>query len=97
MEKEKEKKKNKQAVALRYDRETDRAPKIIASGQGLVAENILKAAEESDVFIRQDTELVRELMTFKVGTEIPPELYEVVAQILVFVDMVDESKGRKNT
>lgn len=85
----------KQAVALQYDKEKDIAPRIVASGQGIVAENILKTAEENEVFIRQDTNLVRELMAFKVGTEIPPELYEVVAQILVFVEMVDQEKQGK--
>lgn len=92
MEKEKQ---LKQAVALQYDKEKDIAPRIVASGQGIVAENILKTAEENEVFIRQDTNLVRELMAFKVGTEIPPELYEVVAQILVFVEMVDQEKQGK--
>jgi len=84
----------KQAVALQYDKDKDIAPRIVASGQGVIAENILKTAEESEVFIRQDSDLVRELMAFKVGTEIPPELYEVVAQILAFVEMVDQNKGQ---
>jgi len=84
----------KQAVALQYDKDKDIAPRIVASGQGVIAENILKTAEENEVFIRQDSNLVRELMAFKVGTEIPPELYEVVAQILAFVEMVDQNKGQ---
>ena len=84
----------KQAVALQYDKDKDIAPRIVASGQGIIAENILKTAEENEVFIRQDSNLVRELMAFKVGTEIPPELYEVVAQILAFVEMVDQNKGQ---
>ncbi|SDJ93250.1 EscU/YscU/HrcU family type III secretion system export apparatus switch protein [Natronincola ferrireducens] len=91
----KEVEKRKQAVALKYDIEKDHAPKIIAMGQGVVAENILKLAEENQVVVQQDDRLVKQLLEFSVGTEIPPELYEVVAQILAFVEMVDKEKGLK--
>jgi len=83
----------KQAVALGYDIKKDSAPRIIASGQGIVAENIIKTAEENEIAQHQDEKLVKELIQFKVGTEIPPELYEVVAQILVFVETVDREKA----
>ena len=83
----------KQAVALGYDIKKDSAPRIIASGQGIVAENIIKTAEENEIAQHQDEKLVKELIQFKVGTEIPPELYEVVAQIFVFVETVDREKA----
>ncbi len=84
--------KTKQAVALKYDTEKDMVPKITASGQGVVAENIISAAEEGKVAIHHNEKLVKELIQFKVGTEIPPELYEIVAQILVFVEAIDKVK-----
>lgn len=90
-----EDRRNKQAVAIKYDMEKDAAPKIIASGKGVVAENILKAAEENEIKLHHDERLVKELIQFKVGTEIPPELYEIVAQILVFVENVDKEKALK--
>lgn len=82
--------KKKQTVALHYDVEKDQAPKIIATGQGITADNMLKVAEESQVPIHFDEKLVKELIQFKVGTEIPPELYEIVSQILIFVEGIDE-------
>jgi len=86
------KSKIKQAVALKYDVEKDMVPKITASGQGTVADNIINAAEESNVAIHHNEQLVKELIQFKVGTEIPPELYEIVAQILVFVEGIDKTE-----
>ena len=61
------------AVALEYEPEKDRAPKVVASGRGHVAERIL------DV---------------EIGEFIPPELYQVVAEVLVFVDSMDKIKGK---
>ncbi|QUH24898.1 EscU/YscU/HrcU family type III secretion system export apparatus switch protein [Serpentinicella alkaliphila] len=85
--------KMKKAVALKYNLAKDNAPKITATGQGVVAENILQKAKENEVFIYEDERLVKELIQFKVGTEIPEELYELVAQILVFVEGIDKEKG----
>ncbi|MCC5910364.1 MAG: EscU/YscU/HrcU family type III secretion system export apparatus switch protein, partial [Clostridiaceae bacterium] len=78
-----------------YDVEKDSVPKITASGQGTVAENIVQKAQDHNVNIYEDERLVKELLQFKVGTEIPPELYEIVAQILVFVESVDQEKTGK--
>ncbi len=86
--------KMKQAVALEYDVEKDQAPKITATGQGIAAENMLKVAEESEVPIHFDERLVKELIQFKVGTEIPPELYEIVSQILIFIEGIDEKLSK---
>ncbi len=90
------KKKNKlnKAVAIKYDLEKDTAPTITASGQGIVADRIVEKGEVNEVAIYEDERLVKELLQFKVGTEIPPELYDIVAQILVFVESVDEKKGK---
>ncbi|MEN1761842.1 EscU/YscU/HrcU family type III secretion system export apparatus switch protein [Anoxynatronum sibiricum] len=83
----------KSAVALRYDLQKDFAPRITAKGKGIVAENILRQAEDHQVAVVENERLVKELLQFELGTEIPPELYDIVAQILVFVESVDEEKG----
>lgn len=84
---------NKQAVAVKYNVEKDNAPIITASGKGTVADKIVEKAIESDIAIYQDERLVKELLQFKVGTEIPPELYEIVAEVLVFIESIDQKKG----
>jgi flagellar biosynthesis protein len=85
----------KTAVALSYDPK-DSAPKIIASGKGHLAERIIERANESDIPIHKDEALANTLSRLELGSNIPPELYEVVAEILVFVDRMDQLKGKLN-
>lgn len=87
------KNKLKQAVALEYD-PSEIAPKVIATGQGLVAEKIIDTATENNVPIHKDESLAKTLSKLDVGNQIPPELYEVVAEILVFVDAMDKIKSK---
>ncbi len=83
----------KQAVALEYD-PSDEAPRVIASGRGILAERIIERAQESEVPIHRDDKLADTLSRLDIGDMIPPELYEVVAEILVFVDSMDKLKGK---
>ncbi len=87
------KQKTKQAVALLYD-PADDAPRVIASGKGALAERIIKKAQEADVPVHQDDKLADTLSRLEIGDMIPPELYEVVAEILVFVDAMDKIKAK---
>lgn len=88
-----EKNKPKQAIALEYNPEED-APKVIASGRGKLAERIIERAQESDVPIHRDDKLADTLSRLEIGDMIPPELYEVVAEILIFVDSMDKLKQK---
>ena len=85
-----DKSKRVQAVALRYTPENNNAPRVAATGQGVVAEQILKIAERHKVPIKKDPLLVEALGQLQLGEEIPPELYSVVAEILVFIMNVDK-------
>ena len=85
--------KNKTAVALAYEA-GDAAPKILASGKGYVAEQIIEEAKKADVPFYQDNELAQTLSKLNIGDAIPPELYEVVAEILVFVNDMEKLKAK---
>ena len=87
------KNKVKTAVAIEYD-PTDAAPKVVASGRGAIAEKIIEKAKEADVAIHKDSKLADTLSKLEIGDYIPPELYEVVAEILVFVDNMEQAKGK---
>ena len=63
----------------------DKAPKLVAKGAGVVAEKIIKTAEEAGVPIHEDPDLLALLMTLNVGELIPPELYMAVAEVLAFI------------
>ncbi len=86
-------KKVKTAVALEYD-PSDDAPRVIASGTGVLAEKIIEKAKESNVPIHEDDKLAQTLSKLEIGEMIPPELYEVVAEILIFVDSMDKIKNK---
>lgn len=82
------------AVAIKYNPD-EIAPRILAKGVGVVAEKILENAQISDVAIHKDAVLVEGLTRLAFGEYIPPELYEVVAQILVFISDLDKSENQK--
>lgn len=83
----------KGAVALSYDRARDEAPKVAASGRGQVAEHILEAAREAGVPVQEDPDLLEVLARVPVGDEIPPELYQAVAEILAFIYRMNAQMG----
>lgn len=85
--------KPKQAIALTYDPEED-APKVVASGRGALAEKIIEEAKQAKVPVHKDPKLADTLSRLEIGDMIPPELYEVVAEILVFVDQMDKIRAK---
>ncbi|MBE5905753.1 MAG: flagellar biosynthesis protein FlhB [Lachnospiraceae bacterium] len=88
-----EKQKKKTAVALSYEK-GDTAPKIVATGTGAVADRIIEKAKEADVPLYEDSKLAATLSKLEIGDAIPPELYDVVAEILVFVNDMDHMKAK---
>ena len=85
--------KKKTAIALEYD-PNDAAPKVIASGSGAIADKIIEKAKENKVPVHKDDKLANTLSRLQIGEMIPPELYEVVAEVLMFVDAMDKIKEK---
>ncbi|MBL8093043.1 MAG: EscU/YscU/HrcU family type III secretion system export apparatus switch protein [Anaerolineales bacterium] len=83
----------KRVVALGYDKAKDEAPKVVATGQGALADQILKLARENGVPIKEDPVLATALATLDLEQTIPPELYAVVAEVLIYVWRVRERKA----
>jgi len=91
MKKGEEKTKAKlKAAAISYDIDKDEAPKIIASGQGTIAEKIIEAAQEHDIAIEENQDIIDILVQLNIGEEIPAELYQAVAEILSFIYRLEE-------
>lgn len=85
----------KTAVALSYEVE-EGAPTVVASGTGYLADKIIQKAKESNVPLHEDAKLAETLSKLEIGDAIPPELYSVVAEILVFVDDMEKLKKKIN-
>lgn len=75
----------KKAVALRYDSDKENAPRVVASGKGATAENIIKVAELHNLPIRKDEDLVELLSKVEIDREIPEKLYVAVAEVFRFI------------
>ena len=73
------------AVALKYDKEKDQAPKVIAKGKAEIAGKIIEIAKTHNLPLYEDKHLVEILEALDLETEIPPELYRAVAEVLAFI------------
>jgi flagellar biosynthesis protein len=84
------------AVSLQYNQGTDRAPKVTAKGQGWLAEKIIAMAQEQNIPIKKDKDLMELLGKIDVGQEIPEEFYKIVAELLAWVyDLNKEYPGKQ--
>lgn len=84
-----------QAIALRYDPYSgDSAPRVVATGQGAIADEILRLAREHDIPLRHDPALTGALAGLDIGASIPPELFRAVAEVLSFVYKMNESSAK---
>ena len=82
------------AAAMHYDPTSLEPPEIIATGRGLMAEEIVAVAREHGVPLHQDPGLVEALSRLDIGTVIPRELYAVVAEVLAFVYSLDAEAAK---
>lgn len=73
------------AAALKYDDKINNAPKVVAKGKGDIAKNIIKIAQENNLPIRKDEDLIELLSQVEIDKEIPPEMYKAVAEIFSFI------------
>jgi len=78
-------KKIKKAVALKYDRLNDSAPRVKALGKGKVAQKIIEIAKEHNVPVAENSDLAEILSTLDLEEQIPPDLYKAVAELLAYV------------
>lgn len=86
--------KRTEAVALSFNPTESDAPKVLAKGKGLVAENILSKAKENDIPIQEDPNLVQLLGQLNVNESIPEELYQAVAEVFAFIYQLDKNHGK---
>lgn len=72
----------RRAVALRYDDIHESAPRVLAKGQGDIAERIIALAQEHGIPLHEDKDLVRLLGVLEIDVQIPPTLYRALAEVL---------------
>ncbi len=77
-------KKTDSAVALKYDMEAGGVPTVVAKGKGEIADKIIELAQENDVHIHENPELLEILIRLEIGDEIPEALYRAIAEVIAF-------------
>jgi len=82
----------REAIALAY-RQTDAAPRVVAKGKGLVAEQIIAKAREHGVFVHESPELVALLTQVDIDEHIPPQLYLAVAELLAWLYRLENGES----
>ncbi len=83
------------AVALKYDKEKDGAPRVIAKGMRFKAEKIKEIAKAHGIPLMRNLPLANALYRIDVGEEIPEELYDAVAEVLNFVYALQQEHGKR--
>lgn len=86
---------HKYAVSLEYDAQKNQAPMVTAKGQGPIADKIISLANQHNIPIKEDPDLVQVLSKVDINQEVPPAVYQVVAELLTFVYQVNESYREK--
>jgi len=84
--------KKQKAAALRYDTSKENAPRMVAKGEGKVAENIIKIAELHNLPIQKDEDLIELLSKVELDKEVPEALYRAVAEVFSFIYKASKKK-----
>lgn len=84
-----------QAIALKHDVKSRKVPRVVATGKGIIAEEILKIAQQHDVPLYEDASLASILSKLQLETVIPPALFKMVAEILAFIYYLEKLAERK--
>ncbi len=80
----------RKAAAMTYNKESQAAPKVVASGKGVIAQKIIEKAKIFDVPIFQNEALVNSLVDLEIGEEIPPKLYNAVVEVFVWLHKTEK-------
>lgn len=81
-----------EAIALAYS-QTDAAPRVVARGKGVIAEQIIARAREHGVYVHESPELVALLTQVDIDEHIPPQLYMAVAELLAWLYRIEHGEG----
>lgn len=88
--KKKKEKNGPSAVALHYDEGKSDVPQITARGKGYIAKRIIELAKKNDVPLQEDSSLIGNLIDMDLGENIPPQLYSVIAEVLLMLEEIEK-------
>lgn len=79
------------AAVIKYDDEAGKSPVVVAQGKGQVAQQIIDLAKKNNIHMQEDSSLVSNLLDMDLGDNIPPQLYSVMAEILLLIEEMEKN------
>lgn len=79
------------AAVIKYDEETGKSPIVVAQGKGQVAQQIIELAKKNHIHMQEDSTLVANLLDMDLGDNVPPQLYSVMAEILLLIEEMEKN------
>lgn len=79
------------AAVIKYDEETGKSPIVVAQGKGQIAQQIIALAQKNNIHMQEDPSLVANLLDMDLGDNIPPQLYSVMAEILLLIEEMEKN------
>jgi flagellar biosynthesis protein len=79
------------AAVIKYDKDQGNAPTVVAHGTGYVAQKIIEAAKKNNIHLQEDSTLIQNLLQIDLGDSVPPQLYEVIAEVFILLEKIDEA------
>lgn len=79
------------AAVIRYDENSDKGPQVVAHGKGQIAKQIIELAKKNNIHMQEDPMLVENLLDMDLGDNIPPQLYAVMAEILLLIEQMEKN------
>jgi flagellar biosynthesis protein len=79
------------AAVIRYDESGDGSPTIVAQGKGLLASKIMELAKQHNIQMQEDEGLVKNLLDIDLGDNVPPQLYSVIAEVLLLIEEMEKN------
>ena len=81
------------AAVIRYD-ESGGAPTVVAQGSGQLAAKIIELADKHNIHMEEDETLLSSLLDVDLGESVPPQLYSVIAEILILIEEMEKYPGK---
>jgi flagellar biosynthesis protein len=78
------------AAVIKYDKEQGKVPTVVAHGSGLVAQKIIETAKQNHIQLQEDSTLVANLLQVDLGDSVPPQLYEVIAEVFILLEKLNQ-------
>lgn len=79
------------AAVIKYDEKSGSAPQVVAQGKGQVAQQIIELAKKNHIHMQEDSTLVSNLLDMDLGDNVPPQLYSVMAEILLLIEEMEKN------